>query len=204
MFLISKQCFAVVKRILSTASREELMCLSVLQSTRKSCIILCMSLVCTAGLNFCDESYAFSCLGKQINVSLIFSVAKWLFTVLMLSHVIIGLWSVKFDGSFNNEFAIEWNISLGRILHSLCGRRKKGRGRGGGRKARKKGKGREAGVPYPLSPIPLFFFLPPYPLPFSTPAKQASYCIVNNTNSWYTMKCWCCQRITTESTIHNL
>ena len=76
MFLISKQCFAVVKRILSTASREELMCLSVLQSTRKSCIILCTSLVCTAGLNFCDESYAFSCLGKQIDVSLVYSVAK--------------------------------------------------------------------------------------------------------------------------------
>ena len=123
-FLIFKQCFAVVKRILSTASREELMCLSVLQSTRKSCIILCTSLVCTAGLNFCDESYAFSCLGKQIDVSLVYSVAKWSFTVLMLSHVIIGLWSVKFDGSFNNEFAIEWNISLGRILHSLRGRRK--------------------------------------------------------------------------------
>ena len=76
MFLIFKQCFAVVKRILSTASREELTCLSVLQSTRKSCIILCMSLVYTAVLNFCDESYAFSCLGKQINVSLVFSVAK--------------------------------------------------------------------------------------------------------------------------------
>ena len=76
MFLISKQCFAVVKRIRSTASREELMCLSVLQSTSKSCIILCTSLVCTAGLNFCDESYAFSCLGKQIDVSLVYSVAK--------------------------------------------------------------------------------------------------------------------------------
>ena len=204
MFLIFKQCFAVVKRILSTASREELMCLSVLQSTRKSCIILCMSLVYTAVLNFCDESYAFSCLGKQINVSLVFSVAKWLFTVLMLSHVIIGLWFVKFDGSFNNEFAIEWNISLGRILHSLRGRRKKGRGRGGGRKARKRGTGKGSRRPLPLSPSPSFFFLPPYPLPFSTPATQAAYCIVNNTNSWYTMKCWSCQRITTESNIHNL
>ena len=29
-----------------------------------------------------------------------------------------------------------------------------------------------AGVPYPLSPIPLLF--PPYPLPFSTPASQAN------------------------------
>ena len=158
MFLISKQCFAVVKGILSTASREELMCLSVPQSTRKSCIILCMSLVCTAGLNFCDESYAFSCLGKQIDVSLVYSVAKWSFTVLMLSHVIIGLWSVKFDGSFNNEFAIEWNISLGRILHSLCGRRKKGRGRGGGRKARKKGKGKGSRRPLPSLPNPPLFF----------------------------------------------
>ena len=156
------------------------MCLSVLQSTRKSCIILCMSLVCTAGLNFCDESYAFSCLGKQINVSLVFSVAKWLFTVSMLSHVIIGLWSVKFDGSFNNEFAIEWNISLGRILHSLCGRRQKGRGRGGGRKARKKGKGKGSRRPLPSPPNPPLFFLPPYPLPLSTPATQATYCIVNN------------------------
>ena len=165
MFLISKQCFAVVKRILSTASREELMCLSVLQSTRKSCIILCMSVVCSAVLNFFDES--FSCLGKQINVSSVFSVAKWLFTVLMLSHVIIGLWSVKFDGSFNNEFAIEWNISLGRILHSLWGRRKKGRGRGGGRKARKRGKGKGSRRPLPSLPNPPLFFLPPYPLPLS-------------------------------------
>ena len=72
MFLISKQCFAVVKTILSTAWREELMCLSGLQSTRKSCVILCMSLVCNAVLNFSDES--FSCLGKQINVSLVFQV----------------------------------------------------------------------------------------------------------------------------------
>ena len=30
------------------------------------------------------------------------------------------------------------------------------------------------GVPYPLSPIPPFFSLPPYPLPFSTPATQAN------------------------------
>ena len=180
------------------------MCLSGLQSTRKSCIILCVCLVCSAVLNFLDESFSF--LGKQFNVSLVFSVAKWLFTVLMLSHVIIGLWSVKFDGSLNNEFAIEWNISLDRILHSLCGRRKKGRGRGGGggRKARKKGKGKGSRRPLPSLPNPPLFFLPPYPLPFSTPAKQASYCIVNNTNSWYTMKCWSCQRITTESTIHNL
>ena len=74
MFLISKQCFAVVKRILSTAFREEFMCLSGLQSTRKSCIILCVCLACSAVLNFLDES--FSCLGKQINVSLVFSVAK--------------------------------------------------------------------------------------------------------------------------------
>ena len=29
-------------------------------------------------------------------------------------------------------------------------------------------------VPYPLSPIPRFS-LPPYPLPFSTPATQANY-----------------------------
>ena len=52
---------------------------------RKSCIILCMSLVCSAVLNFCDESFShINCLGKRINVSLVFSVAKWLFTVLKL------------------------------------------------------------------------------------------------------------------------
>ena len=61
------------------------------------------------------------------------------------------------------------------------------RGRGRGEKKRKRGeKGREpasaaideqkevliAGVPYPLSPIPLLF--PPYPLPLSpTPASRA-------------------------------
>ena len=162
MFLISKQCSAVVKRILSTAFREKFMCLSGLQSTRKSCIILCVCLACSAVLNFLDES--FSCLGKQINVSLVFSVAKWLFTVLMLSHVIIGLWSVKFDGSFNNEFAIEWNISLGRILHSLCVRRKKGRGR---EKSAKEGKreGKEASLT--LSPqSPSFFSSSLSPSPF--------------------------------------
>ena len=142
--------------------------------------------------------------GKQMNVSLVFSVAKWLFTVLMLSHVIIGLWSVKFDGSFFNEFAIEWNISLGRILHSLRGRREKGRGLGGGRKARKRGTGKGSRRPLPSLPNPPLFFLPPYPLPLSTPATQAAYCIVNNTNFWYTMKCWSCQQITTESNIHNL
>ena len=31
-----------------------------------------------------------------------------------------------------------------------------------------------AGVPYPLSPIPLLFSLPPYPLPISTPATHAT------------------------------
>ena len=51
-----------------------------------------MSLVCSAVLNFCYESFfRINCMGKQINVSLVFSVAKWLFTVLMISHVIIGL-----------------------------------------------------------------------------------------------------------------
>ena len=85
MFLIFKQCFAVVKRILSTASWQELMCLSGLLSTRKSCIILCMSLVWSAFLSFCDESFShINCLGKRIYVSLVFSVAKWFFTVLML------------------------------------------------------------------------------------------------------------------------
>ena len=39
------------------------------------------------------------------------------------------------------------------------------------RKARKWGKEKE--VPYPLSLIPLPFFLPPYPLPLSTNATQA-------------------------------
>ena len=85
----------------------------------------------------------------------------------MLSHVIIGLWSVKFDGSFNNEFAIEWNICRGRILHSLCVRRKKGRGRGGGRNGRKRGKGKGSRRPFPLSPqSPSFFFFLPIPFPF--------------------------------------
>ena len=56
-----------------------------LLSTRKSCIILCMSVVCSAVLNFCDESFShINCLGKRINVSLVFSVAKWLFTIVML------------------------------------------------------------------------------------------------------------------------
>ena len=32
-----------------------------------------------------------------------------------------------------------------------------------------------AGVPYPLSPIPLPFSLPPYPIPSSTPSTQANY-----------------------------
>ena len=31
-----------------------------------------------------------------------------------------------------------------------------------------------AGVPYPLPPTPLLFSLPPYPLPISTPATQAT------------------------------
>ena len=60
-------------------------------------------------------------------------------------------------------------------MSSLRGRRKKGRGTGRGRGGGKK-KSAKAGkrkVPYPLSPTPLLFSLPPYPLPLSTPATQA-------------------------------
>ena len=52
-----------------------------------------------------------------------------------------------------------------------------GEERGGvGRKARKRGKGK--GAPYQLSSSPFLFSIPPYPLPFSTPATQASSVIL--------------------------
>ena len=98
------------------------------------------------------------------------------------------------------------DISLGRILHSLRGRRKNGRGRERGReKSAKEGEREGKQASLTLSPqSPSFFQVPPYPLPHSTPATHATYCMVNNTDSCFTMKCWSCQRITTESTIHNL
>ena len=58
----------------------------------------------------------------------------------------------------------------------------KGKGEKKGRKARKREKGKGAPavralflyfLNYPLSPMPLHFSLPPYPLPISTPATQA-------------------------------
>ena len=57
-------------------------------------------------------------------------------------------------------------------VHSLRGGHKKGRGRGEGEK-RQRVKGREHRL-VPLSPIPLPFCLPLYPLPLSTPATQAT------------------------------
>ena len=48
-------------------------------------------------------------------------------------------------------------------LSSLRGRRKKGRGKGSGEKG-----------PLPSLLVPLLFSLPPYPLPLSTPATQAT------------------------------
>ena len=57
-------------------------------------------------------------------------------------------------------------------VHSLRGGHKKGRGRGEGEK-RQRVKGRER-LLLLLSPIPLHFSLPPYPLPLSTPATQAT------------------------------
>ena len=77
MTLIFKQRFAVVKIIFSTASREVLMFLSGPLSIRKSCIILCISLDCSAALNFCGELPSrINCLGKRVSVSLVFVVAK--------------------------------------------------------------------------------------------------------------------------------
>ena len=52
-------------------------------------------------------------------------------------------------------------------IDSLRGRRKNGRG--GGRE-----KSSKAGKSDALSPIPLLFSLPRYPLPLSTPATQAN------------------------------
>ena len=57
-------------------------------------------------------------------------------------------------------------------VHSLRGRHKNWRGRGEGKK-RQREKGRERRL-LPLSPIPLPFSLPPYPLPLWTPATQAT------------------------------
>ena len=57
-------------------------------------------------------------------------------------------------------------------VHSLRGRRKKGREEG--RKTSAKGK-KEGSAVYSLSPqSPLPFSLPPYPLPVSTPATQTT------------------------------
>ena len=57
-------------------------------------------------------------------------------------------------------------------VHSLHDSHKKGRGRGEGEK-RQREKGRERRL-LPLSPTSLPFSLPPYPLPLSTPATQAT------------------------------
>ena len=54
---------------------------------------------------------------------------------------------------------------------SLRGGRKKRMGSGKEEKRERGEKGRE---PYPFSPIPPSFSLPPYPLPLSTPATQAT------------------------------
>ena len=51
-----------------------------------------------------------------------------------------------------------------RSCHSLCGRCKKGRGRG--KKKSVKVEGRKGSLPYPLSPILLLFPFLPIPYPF--------------------------------------
>ena len=65
-----------------------------------------------------------------------------------------------------------WERFIGFLADaSLRGRRKKGRGRGWGReKSAKEGKRGKENLP--------LFSLPPYPLPLSTPATQAGWCLI--------------------------
>ena len=84
--------FAVVLKIVYTASREVITFGTM--SSRNSLIVLCMCSVCSVALNFCGDSFSHrNCFGRCSNVSLIIGATGFWLIVLMLIHVIIGLWS---------------------------------------------------------------------------------------------------------------
>ena len=78
------------------ASREVITFSDGKVSSRNSLIIiiLCMCSVCNVAQNFCGDSFSpVNCFGRCNNVSLIVGATGFWLIVLMLIHVIIGLWS---------------------------------------------------------------------------------------------------------------
>ena len=98
---------------------------------------------------------------------------SWTILMSAICNAAISRIRIKYPKNTTRKDSIKYNsfISTFRV-HSLRGRHKKGRGWGEEEKRRRE-KGRERRL-LPLSPIPLPFSLPPYPLRLSTPATQAT------------------------------
>ena len=94
MVFIFRHRFAVVVKIVSTASKEVITFSDGTVSSRNWLIILCVCSVCNVALNFCGDSFSqINCFGKCNNVSLIIGATGFWLIVFMLIHVITGLWS---------------------------------------------------------------------------------------------------------------
>ena len=91
---IFRHSFAVVVKIFSMASREVITFSDGTVSSRNSLIILCTCSVCHVDLNFCAQSFSqINCFGRCNNVLLITGTTEFWSIVLLLIHVITGLWS---------------------------------------------------------------------------------------------------------------
>ena len=89
---IFRHRFAVVVKIVSTASREVTTFSDSTVSSRNSLIILCMCSVCNVALIFCGDSFSqINCFGRCNNVLLIIGATGFWLIVLMLIHVTTGL-----------------------------------------------------------------------------------------------------------------
>ena len=76
------------------ASREVITFSEGTESSRNLLIILCTCSVCHMALNFCAESFSqINCFGRCNNVLLISGATGFWSIVLLLIHVITGLWS---------------------------------------------------------------------------------------------------------------
>ena len=85
MVFIFRHRFAVVMKIVSTASREVITFSDDTVSSRNSLIILCICSVCNMALNFCGHLFSqINCFATCNNVLLIIGAARFWLMVLIL------------------------------------------------------------------------------------------------------------------------